>query len=384
MKKLGKRWVVLIAGLIMQTILGGIYAWSTLTPWLHERYGITNAQSGFVFGSTIAIFTLVMLVSGRLLSARGPKITAGIGALLYASGYYLASHSNGSFPLLLFGVGFLSGSGIAFGYVCPLSVSMKWFPEHKGLVTGLAVGGFGAGAIILSSLIEHFKLTGLSIETFFRGYALFAGFILLIAAMMLDVPAKDSDVRREPIGRLWLSKPMRLNLLGMFAGTFAGLLVIGNLTPYVISKGISENRAVMAVMLFSVGNSFGRVVWGHVFDRLGQVSIPLSLGLFSVVGAVMVFPLPLPVLFVALLLLGIAFGANFVLYAGAISQVFGLSNFSRLYPICFLAYGIAGLIAPGVGGWIVDTTGSYEIALYLCIVLVSLACVLILSSLRKS
>lgn len=382
MRTIGKRWVVLLAGIIMQTILGGIYAWSTLTPWLNESYGTTNAQSGFIFGSTIAIFTLVMLFTGPLLESRGPKLTAGIGALLYMSGYFLASYSNGSFPILLLTIGVLSGAGIAFGYVCPLSVSMKWFPEQKGLVTGLAVGGFGAGAIIFSSLIEYYKLSGISIEVFFRGYAFLAGILLLVTALLLDVPSRKIVTHREPIGRLWFSKSMRINLLGMFSGTFAGLLVIGNLAPFVISKGVSEYWAVVMVMVFSVGNSIGRVLWGHVFDRLGRVCIPLSLWLFAIVGIVILLPLPLFLLLVAILLLGIAFGANFVLYAGSISQVFGVVNFSRLYPICFLAYGIAGIIAPGVGGWIVDMTGSYDYAIFFCIVLVSLSGLYMFSKFR--
>jgi OFA family oxalate/formate antiporter-like MFS transporter len=384
MKKPVKRWVVLFSGIFMQTILGGIYAWSTLTPWLKESYGVTNAQSGFIFGTTIGVFTLVMLYTGHLLNIKGPKVTAGIGSFLYMAGYFLSSFSNGSFPILLLTIGIISGSGIAFGYVCPLSVSMKWFPKRKGLVTGLAVGGFGAGAIIFSSLIEYFKLSGLSIEVFMRGYAYATGVLLFILAMLLDTPSEKSIVHREPIGRLWFNRAMRINLLGMFSGTFAGLLVIGNLAPYVISRGIPEYWAVVSVTIFSIGNAFGRIVWGHIFDRLGQLSIPISLWLFAFVALAMVFPLPLYVLLGALFLLGIAFGANFVLYAGNISHQFGILNFSRLYPICFLAYGIAGIIAPGVGGYIVDTTGSYDLAMYLCIALVSVSGLFMFLRFRKA
>ncbi len=142
----------------MQMILGGIYAWSTLTGYLHDEFGITNGESAFIFGSTIFLFTMVMVYSGRVLSQRGPRFTAVIGLLLFAGGYRAASFSQGLFPLLFVSISLLSGAGIGFGYVVPLSVALAWFPANPGLVTGLAVGGFGGGAILLSAIIEAWHM----------------------------------------------------------------------------------------------------------------------------------------------------------------------------------------------------------------------------------
>lgn len=159
MIRMGKKWSVLLAALCMQTILGGVYAWSTLSVWIREEMGISNAQAGLVFGLTIMVFTAVMVYSGRLLPRLGPKKTASIGALAYGLGFLVASYSQTSFLVLLLGISLLSGIGIGFAYVVPLSVCLKWFPNQKGLVTGLSVGGFGGGAIILSAIIEQAYLS---------------------------------------------------------------------------------------------------------------------------------------------------------------------------------------------------------------------------------
>ncbi|MBG0767312.1 MFS transporter [Sphaerochaeta halotolerans] len=378
------RWIVLIAGLIMQTILGGIYAWSTLTPWLAESYGISNGESGFVFGLSIAVFTLVMVYSGHLLARKGPRIPALIGALLYLAGYFLASRSHGSFPLLLLAVGVIAGSGIGFAYVVPLSVGMQWFPRQKGLITGLSVGGFGGGAIILSSCIEAGKLSGISLDRFFLFYSLISGSLLFFASLLLSSPPASTG---KELGEMQVhqnvKKPMLLSILGMFSGTFAGLLLVGNLAPYALSKGLVEEMTVLSVVLFSVGNLSGRIIWGHIFDKTGYRVIPWSLLLASLFYMLLRFASGGFVFLASVLVLGFLFGSQFVLYAGYLSRAYGVEAFSKRYPLVFLSYGLAGIIAPGVGGWIADSTGSYNPAITLCLVLLFISGLVLFTANRK-
>ncbi|WP_321302017.1 MFS transporter [uncultured Sphaerochaeta sp.] len=379
------RWIVLIAGLIMQTILGGIYAWSTLTPWLAESYGISNGESGFVFGLSITVFTLVMVYSGHLLARKGPRIPALIGALLYMAGYSLASRSHGSFPLLLLAVGVVAGSGIGFAYVVPLSVGMQWFPRQKGLITGLSVGGFGGGAIILSSIIEAGKLSGLSLDRFFLFYSLVSGSLLFLAALLLSSPPATTGKKsgEMQVHQVHSEKPMVLSILGMFSGTFAGLLLVGNLAPYALSKGLAEEMTVLSVVLFSLGNLSGRIIWGHIFDRTGYRVIPWSLLLASLFYVLVRVASGGFMFLASVLVLGFLFGSQFVLYAGYLSKTYGVTSFSKRYPLVFLSYGLAGIIAPGIGGWIADTTGSYNTAIMVCLVLLSVSGLVLITANRK-
>jgi len=372
MIRMGKKWSVLLAALCMQTILGGVYAWSTLSVWIQEEMGISSAQAGLVFGLTILMFTIVMVFSGRLLPNFGPRRIASIGAILFFLGYLLAAYSHASFALLLLGISILSGMGIGFSYVVPLSVCLKWFPNQKGLVTGLSVGGFGGGAILLSAIIEEAYHASLSLSSFLLWYSIISFVLLFLCANLLAVPQSTVSVQQRPPRSAYRSPTMILSSVGMFAGTFAGLLVVGNLMFLVQEWALSEVQAVLAVMLFSVGNASARIIWGVVFDRIGVVSIPLSLALFAL--ATLLFLASganIPLILFLVVLMGFSFGANFVLYAAVIAHAYPLHFFSSLYPLTFLCYGIAGLLGPAIGGWLRDLTGSYMTSLILCLLIVT-------------
>lgn len=374
---MNNRWIILAAGCLIQTVLGGIYAWSTFVPYLTKDYGLNSGQCGFIFGTAILMFTSAMIFAGKLLIKKGPRFTAVISAILFMIGYLIASFSNGSFTLLLISLGGVAGCGIGFGYVCPLSVGMKWFPKKKGLVTGVAVAGFGAGAIILSSIAKTFLLEGVDILLFFRWFGIFAGIILFAAALLLSEPSdsEDSSVTSFTKSALF-SWPFYINVVGIFAGTFAGLMMIGNLTPIVLNIGFSVQQASLAVSVFAIGNGIGRIAWGRLFDTLHYKSIPLSLLGLAIASGALLIPSPNWMLLLIICFIGFCFGANFVVYASAISRFFGTTSFPRLYPICFMAYGIAGIIGPGMGGFIADYTGSYQLSIYICIGIISAAAIL--------
>lgn len=370
------RWVVLLAGILIQTILGGIYAWSVFVPSLVEGYGLTKGQCGSVFGLTIAVFTVSMIFGGRLLVSRGPRIPALIGAFLFMAGYIVAAASGGRYALLLLGISVLSGMGIGFGYVCPLTVGMQWFPKHRGLITGVSVAGFGGGAILLTSVATHFLDAGMDVLRFFAWIAAVAGGMLIVAALLLAVPEKTGEPARvNRITADLFSWPFALCLFGIFMGTFSGLLVIGNLAPIVSDAGFSATVAAGAVSIFAVGNAAGRILWGFLFDRIRYLAIPASLACFTVLLLLLAVSNSVWLVLLCTVLLGFGFGANFVIYASALSSHFHIDSFPRLYPICFLGYGLAGVTGPGIGGYLADATGSYASALGVSTAMVAVAAV---------
>ncbi len=361
------RWVVLSAGTLIQSVLGGIYAWSTLASRLEADYALSKGQSGFIFGMMIAVFTLVMIAAGYVLTRKGPRFTAVIGALLFMAGYILASFSKGSFPLLVLSLGCIVGAGIGFSYVCPLSAGIKWFPQQKGLVTGITVAGFGGGAVLLSFVAGHFLNAGMDVLGFLRWFGVLSGITLLIGSCFLEDPVQTRE--RSPgcgFAAIW-TVPFCVIVLCMFSGTFAGLLIIGNLVPLLMRDGMLEMQAGLAVALFSVGNALGRIAWGHVFDHIGYRSILLSLVFLAFSCMLLLIPCPIWALYYIVALLGFGFGSNFVVYAAAVSELYGSNSFAKLYPLCFLAYGMAGILGPGFGGYLHGFTDSYQSGLYISI-----------------
>jgi OFA family oxalate/formate antiporter-like MFS transporter len=248
---------------------------------------------------------------------------------------------------------------------------MKWFPNNKGLVTGISVAGFGSGAIVLSAVAEHYLSSGMDVLLFFRLWGIVSGSILLIASLVLMEPVapKKSKIKRAGVKEI-KSKQFFICAIGIFAGTFLGLFINGNLIPILSENGIPHHQALKAIPLFAVGNALGRITWGHFFDTLGYKSIPISLIGLSIVSLFLILPLSSWVLFLDIILIGFFFGSNFVIYASSIARYFGQTLFSTLYPMVFLAYGIAGFIAPGIGGYFIDLTGSFHISLFVAISIV--------------
>ena len=376
------RWLILFACILIQTIFGGIYAWSCFTKPL-ETYGLSKGQCGFIFGLTIAVFTVAMTFSNKLIARHGARVTTAIAGALFMLGYLIASFSGGSFIVLAIGIGCVTGIGIGLGYVCPLSVGMKWFPNKKGLVTGVAVGGFGGGAVLLTAIAEHY-LKAVDVLTFFRWLSIVTGLILIPASSLLLEPSYNETVEAKPASVQNLLSPIFILLtFCIFAGTFSGLLVIGNLKPIAKAMNFSNAQAATTISIFSLGNVAGRITWGHLFDRYNFRSIPISLALFAITFPFLIIDLPYLITFIVVGLLGFGFGANFVVYAGAITKLFGPKNFVKLYPVCFLGYGFAGLVGPYIGGKLADLSGSYTSALWISTLIVVIAAVLSFLGLRN-
>jgi OFA family oxalate/formate antiporter-like MFS transporter len=161
----------------------------------------------------------------------------------------------------------------------------------------------------------------------------------------------------------------------MFAGTFAGLLVVGNLKPILLGSGLDGSVATWGISIFALGNAAGRIIWGQVHDRLGtRPSVLLSLATLGIALLAMArASSPTSLLLAAVGVSGLGFGACFVVYASSLVQHFGIHIFPHLYPLCFLGYGLAGLIAPGLGGWISDRVGSFAPAITLSAFMVFLS-----------
>jgi OFA family oxalate/formate antiporter-like MFS transporter len=160
--------------------------------------------------------------------------------------------------------------------------------------------------------------------------------------------------------------------LGMFCGTFAGMLVIGNLKPMALAAGIPALPATAAISVFALGNATGRIAWGWMSDRTDERIVPFKLAALAVPVALLAWA-ESPGPFIALsFAVGFSFGACFVVYAAQVASRYGPARVGGVYPIVFLAYGLAGISGPPLGGWLYDRTSSYAWAIALCCAIVGL------------
>ncbi len=358
-----KGYVVLAASIVMQVCLGSVYAWSTFVPSLTDNYGLTQAQSQVVFGVCIAVFTISMVFAGKLQNRFGPAPVALTGGVLFGTGYLIASLSGGAFPALLLGIGVVAGAGIGFGYVCPIATCIKWFPKKKGLVSGIAVAGFGGGAVLLSALAARQFDNGRSVLEIFRFIAVWYGAAIVAASFFLSNPEKSTasvSNGSTSVGYVFADRQFWRLVAGIWAGTFGGLLVIGNLQPIGLSSNVPSTFAAAAIGSFAIGNSLGRLGWGALADKIGDRTIPSSLLFLGVAIALLLLPMPAAWLFVAAsFCAGFGFGACFVVYMAQTVNAFGAEKMAGIYPYVFLAYGFSGIVGPTAGGWLYDISGSY-------------------------
>lgn len=370
-----KRRLVLPAVVLIQTCLGGIYAWSAFVPRLRSEHGFTSGQTQLVFGLTIAVFTLAMVLAGRLLVRWGPRCVGLLGGLLFICGYLVAAAAGGRFLQLLAGIGLIGGASIGFGYVAALTTGIQWFPKKRGLVTGISVAGFGGGAILLSSLAVRLMGAGWKVLDVLRAVGWGYGAAVCLGALLLFRPPSSpaKAARLGANGALGKDPVFRALVAGIFCGTFAGLLVIGNLKPIGLDGGLPLGAAALAIGFFAIGNAVGRITWGWISDRIGYVSIPLSLVfLAAAIAALLAARATAQTFSAAALLVGFGFGACFVLYAAQVAARFGSDEVPKIYPLVFLAYGVAGITGPPLGGHLHDLTASHLPAMAVSVALLLL------------
>jgi OFA family oxalate/formate antiporter-like MFS transporter len=141
------RWVIAIAGVFFQIALGAVYAWSVFRVPLTKQFGWSISEVTLTFTISIFVLGFAAFFGGLWLNRKGPRIVALTGGALYGLGVFLASFSH-SLSWLYLSYGLIGGIGLGLGYIVPVAVLVKWFPDRRGLITGIAVGGFGAGALI--------------------------------------------------------------------------------------------------------------------------------------------------------------------------------------------------------------------------------------------
>src|ERR1700728_679216 len=185
----GKRWGIALAGVLMQMALGAVYAWSVFRTPLVKAFHWSISEVTLTFTICIFVLGFAAFFGGLWLNKKGPRPVALTGGFLYGLGVFLASYSANNLHWLYISYGVIGGIGLGFGYIVPIAVLVKWFPDRRGLITGIAVGGFGAGALVTAPLAQHLIQTVGVLETF--AYLGIAYFIVILAAgfFMKNPPA---------------------------------------------------------------------------------------------------------------------------------------------------------------------------------------------------
>ena len=406
MGEIKNRWMIVVGAIMIQLALGAIYAWSVFTPSLTDA-GWSKSETQWVFAIGLASFAGFMVFAGKKLKAWGPQKITWTGGILLGLGYVIAGISGGTsfWPLLLF-IGLMGGAGIGFAYVVPIAVGMQWFPDKKGLITGLAVAGFGFGALLWVKLAGAWGqlIVNSGLATTFIIYGVIFALMVIIGGLWMKFPplgwkpegyveAVDSSGKSTE-QRAFTSSEMLSKIqfyLIFFTFVFsgaAGLMSIGLMKLYPMealqANGMDAVKAsavagtAMAVF-FSLANGLGRILWGMLSDKLGRKTSIVVMTVLQ--GVVMILFTYMAgnelLLYLGATLIGFNFGGNFALFPTITADTFGAKNVGENYPWVFLAYGVGGILGPILGGKMGDL-GNFPLAFTVSGIAVLVGTVLIL------
>ena len=358
-----KRYVILIAAVFMQMCLGATYSWAVFVRPLKEITGLMQGTLQSPFSIFYFVFPLTLIFSDKILRRLGPQKASLLGALLFGGGWILASLGNHTFILTAAGIGILAGIGVGTVYLVPVTVGLAWFPEHKGLVTGITVAGFGGGAALFSQ-VAGWGMTRMGISPYAMFLYLGICYVVIIGLCGLTM-VNPPHVRMEetlPMDYKILLKSRLFKALcfAMFTGLAAGLTVNANMKELSPLAGVRVG--IMAVALFAVANAIGRVVWGLIFDRISPERA-IQANLLSQALVLTCSPLFLHSsagLELFALLTGFNYGGILVLYASTIARVWGIERVSQVYGLLFSVHLIA-TFSPMAAGYAYDFTGSFAL-----------------------
>jgi OFA family oxalate/formate antiporter-like MFS transporter len=384
-----ERWRIVVAGVLLQMALGSVYAWSVFRTPLATQFGWSIPQITFTFTITILALSCAAFVGGLWLNRSGPRVVAITGGALYGLGVVLASLTE-RIEWLYVTYGLIGGIGLGLGYIVPVTVLVRWFPDRRGLITGIAVGGFGAGALvtapIATALIERVGV----LSTFAWlgiAYALVAP---LAGWFMRNPPEADvlvSPEVRNPLVRANPDFTLRQALrtrqwwtlwLILFLNVSAGISLISQQAPlYQELGGVSAAVAAGMVGIASIGNALGRVFWAWLSDHLTRrvtfaLLFLIQIGLFRVLSDLS----SVAALTLAAFVILSCFGGGFGTMPAAVTDYFGPRNVGPIYGLMLSAWGAASVFGPMLLAGMREATGSYQDALHIIAALMALSVVL--------
>jgi OFA family oxalate/formate antiporter-like MFS transporter len=375
--RLPNRWVIAVAAVCMQICLGAVYGWSVFkNPLMRtEHWAETSVQLNF----TLAILFLGLgtIVGGLWQDKAGPRKVATAAGVIYGLGYLLSGLAvrNHSLTWLYAGYGVLGGIGMGMGYICPVATLVKWFPDRRGLMTGVAVCGYGFGAAVMSPFAAWEIIRYGVPATFWTLGTIYLIVVAAAAQFYANPPqgwrptgweprtavAKSASRTDYTVGEALGTWQFYLLFLLLFLNVSAGIMIISQASPMAQEMvGMTVINAAAMVSVISLCNGIGRVFWAWISDYLGRAQVYFLL--FSIQAGIF-FLLPRIhdwTLFTACFaVIGLCYGGGFGTMPSFTADFFGAKSMGGIYGIILLAWGLAAIPSPIMIARIHESLGKY-------------------------
>ena len=384
------RWLVPPAALAIHLSIGQVYAFSVFkNPLLAlpaDNGATWNLKDvGYIFSIAIAVLGISAALFGAWLERVGPRRAMFYAALCFGAGFFIASAgaTTHSLALIYLGYGVIGGIGLGLGYISPVSTLIKWFPDRPGLATGLAIMGFGGGAMIggplANQLMAHFKAAGQpSIPYTFMTMGALYFLFMMFGVFTIRIPREGwkpegwSGINKASalisthnvdVNHAWRTPQFWLLWIVLFCNVTAGIGILEQASPMIqdLFKGsVGATAAVGFVGLLSIFNMAGRFFWASVSDYIGRKATYFC---FFTIGAILYFLLPftsadhlnsVPLFVLIAVLLLSMYGGGFATIPAYLKDLFGSYNVSAIHGRLLTAWSVAGIVGPLIVNGILD------------------------------
>jgi OFA family oxalate/formate antiporter-like MFS transporter len=395
----GFRWLLVAAALLLQFSIGAVYAWSVFSGALEdaEAFQLSKLEASLPFTVTIGMIFIGSYLGGRLQDVKGPRPVALVGGVIYAAGIILASFANSDDELwlIILGYGVIGGFGLGFAYIVPIAMLQKWFPDKRGLITGLAVGGFGFGAVLTSPVAQWLIDQDPEDPTSaFLPLGIAYLVMSLVGASIFRNPPQDyvvpgyeaaaadpgaSDAGRDYTEREALhTKQWYLLTAILTLNVSAGIALISQAKLSATDiAGYSVGGAATLVGVLAVFNGGGRIVWAAVSDHIGRMpSFAAMLALQGVCLLILPHASNAVLFFVLAAVIYLCYGGGFGTMPATAGDYYGVKNAGAIYGLMLIGWSLGGIIGPIIASSLIGDDQSYTLA-YTVIGIIALASVLL-------
>lgn len=361
------RYIVLISAVCVQICLGATYSWAIYVEPLKEILGASQTKAQLPFSLFYNFFPLTLLFAGFILERYGAKICTITGMALFSAAWMISGIFGANITMLSLLIGVLGGVGVGIVYMIPIKKCVQWFPHQKGLVTGIAVAGFGGGSALISQLGRYLmEVRGYTPYDVFK--VLGVAFLLIggVCGMFLKPPAHEKHAVPPilKIRDIVRNKMFRLLFFAMVAGLFGGFAIISNLKQ--VYKEATPFMGAAALSLFAIFNALGRIIWGGIYDKTGGKHIIFINLIFqaATLSFEPFFVKSSSTYYIFAAAAGFNYGGVLVIYASEVSHIWGASRLPKIYGWIFSA-NIIGSLSPLFAGFIYDLSGSFDWAFFI-------------------
>nr|WP_242517913.1 OFA family MFS transporter [Halobacillus sp. GSS1] len=378
-RKVKNRWLIALGAVGIHISIGSVYAWSNFTGPLSEEFGWSASQVQLTFSIAILFLGLSAAFLGWFVEKYGPRV-AGITAAIFfgigVAGSGIAVNAGSLWMLYIF-YGVLGGIGLGVGYIAPVSTLVKWFPDRRGLATGMAIMGFGFAAAIASPLMDFLiNSVGIAATFYILGISYFV--VMIGSSLYMSRPPegwtpegydpdKETDTKNQDLANLRAKEALKTKRFYylwtmLFINVTCGIAVISAAKPLLEeSVGVTTATAATLVGVMGIFNGLGRIGWASASDYIGRANtyitfFVLQIGLFLVLPwttATWIFVIAFSIIYTC-------YGGGFATIPAFIGDLFGTKELGAIHGYILTAWAAAGLAGPIFAAWMKDTTGSYE------------------------